>query len=95
MKQIAQIDKIPSSRVPESRNTSEPRVLESLAAVCLHARTTVIRTWRSGHIIMRRRMCVDCKVRFNTEEKAHTATNDKYFHCHVKNDESHLDTISS
>jgi hypothetical protein len=53
--------------------SSDDPVIESLAKVCLHVRTTVVSTWRSGHIIMRRRMCLDCKTRFRTEEKRRVA----------------------
>jgi len=36
---------------------------------CMHLSVAVIATWRSGHVIKRRRKCLVCGERFSTEEK--------------------------
>jgi hypothetical protein len=55
---------------------------------CAHLHITVVATWRSGHIIKRRRLCLDCREKFSTDEKLPfpglTATNGDNLHCHVK-----------
>jgi len=43
---------------------------------CVHPALIVLRTWRSGHLIRRRRKCLECGVRFTTSELI-PATNDK------------------
>jgi len=65
---------------------SDHRVIGSLVKPCTHPRTTVISTWRSGHIICRRRACLDCEERFDTDEKPRIAANGNNLHCRVKTD---------
>ena len=45
------------------------RAVGTLKQPCKHLNICVIHTWRSGHVIKRRRRCIDCQTDFSTEER--------------------------
>jgi hypothetical protein len=57
--------------------TSDHRAIGTLENSCSHQRITVIHTWRAGHIIRRRRECLDCHATFLTSETLPNRTNAK------------------
>jgi transcriptional regulator NrdR family protein len=69
---------------PSVQRAIEP----SKNAECQHARTKVVSTWRAGQVISRRRECLACGCRFDTDEKLREPAIAVYgnnLHCHVKN----------
>jgi transcriptional regulator NrdR family protein len=67
---------------------AEDRVIEPSKNVeCPHSQTKVVSTWRAGEVISRRRECLLCGHRFDTDEKVRQPTiaaNGNNPHCHVK-----------
>jgi hypothetical protein len=55
--------------------SGDPEIGSSGQQDCIHPALAVIATWRSGHVIKRRRQCLICGERFSTEEKLFTPTN--------------------